>query len=107
MLLEQAGLRDRCRYCMESIEPAGIWNELRPTSRRPSTGWHSRDPERAQVNLGGQARPGTSPGDESAADVASTFAADPLMAQAADFCGAAVGSYLGYTGRDANVGSKG
>src|SRR5580700_1379698 len=26
----QAGLRDRCRHCVESIEPAGIRNELRP-----------------------------------------------------------------------------
>src|SRR6478736_2330859 len=26
----QAGLRDRCRHCMESIEPAGIGNELWP-----------------------------------------------------------------------------
>ena len=26
----QAGLRDRCRHRMESIEPAGIGNELQP-----------------------------------------------------------------------------
>src|ERR1700681_679885 len=26
----QTGLRDRCRHCVESIEPAGIGNELRP-----------------------------------------------------------------------------
>src|SRR5476651_2486242 len=26
----QAGLRDRCRHCVESIEPAGIGNELWP-----------------------------------------------------------------------------
>src|SRR5579863_2006753 len=28
----QAGLRDRCRYRMESVEPAGIGNELGPLS---------------------------------------------------------------------------
>jgi hypothetical protein len=27
---QQTGLRDRCRHRMESIEPAGIGNELRP-----------------------------------------------------------------------------
>src|SRR4029079_5883373 len=26
----QTGLRDRCRHCVESIEPAGIGNELGP-----------------------------------------------------------------------------
>src|SRR6202162_289892 len=26
----QAGLRDRCRHCVEAVEPAGIGNELRP-----------------------------------------------------------------------------
>src|ERR1700683_4202243 len=31
----QAGLRDRCRHRVESIEPAGIRNELRPLPLEP------------------------------------------------------------------------